>query len=80
MKKESPPIHYINGKVNQSAKVEQVDFDELRLSVKKDRAIEIFHDMEKLFDSTVGQLKDTMQRDRENSEKIFQKILSQSKE
>ena len=55
----------------EKSKVNQVDFDVLKASMKKETAMQIYQDMEKLFDTTVTELKKKMQFDKVNFETIL---------
>ena len=51
-----------------------MDFDVLKASMKKETAMQIYQDMETLFDTTVIELKKKMQFDKVNFETILYKF------
>ena len=61
-------------------KVNLADFNELKLSLEKERAMRIYKDMEQLFDTTVNQMKETMQRDKEAFEKLIKRLQKKNDE
>ena len=43
----------------------QIEFNELKMSLEKERALRLYKDMEQLFETTVSSMKETMLKDRE---------------
>ena len=55
-------------------KVNNVEFNELKMSVEKERAMSLYKDMEQLFNTTVKSMKETMQSDKESFEKLVKRL------
>ena len=51
-----------------------MEFNELKMSVEKERAMSLYKDMEQLFNTTVKSMKETMQSDKESFEKLVKRL------
>ena len=56
------------------SKVDLADFNALKMSVKQERTITVYEDMQKLLDSKMNQIDQTIQRDRDE----FRRLLHQT--
>ena len=58
----------------QDSKVGIVEFDDLKRSLEKQRAMTIFEDMKLLFDTTVSDFSNRIQNNKDNCERLIQKL------
>ena len=64
-------IHNIN-----KSKVDLTEFNELKVSLDHERYLTYAKDMQKLFDSTIDDMKVSRQLDRSNLERLIQKSVN----